>query len=272
MINLNSSIIVFYRRDTDDRERNLKTLINWYEKHFNNYQFIIIEQETESDNSFIYQYDNIYHEYSNYKGSNKSEWNKMAAYNQGVKCSHYENLIFNDIDVIFNPQCIQEALDIISKENKRIILPNDGHYICIKEKLRDKFNKDENFNYQFLLDYVDKEHYNTLNYENENILVGALTTPGGGFITKKRNIFNCNGFNINFIGWGYEDNETLLRFNKMGYPVGRLSKSLKPLFHINHAFIEREHNPYYKTNENIFKLVNKIDSKLLYLYSNTWKM
>ena len=83
---------------------------------------------------------------------------------------------------------------------------------------------------------------------------------------------NCNGFNPYFIGWGYEDNETLTRYNRMGYTVCRLNTDFKPLFHLDHENAEREQNPFYKINNNICNLVEKIDSKHLFLYSNTWKM
>ena len=45
MINLNASVIVFYRKDSEDRELNLKTLLNFYYKHYENFEFIVSEQK-----------------------------------------------------------------------------------------------------------------------------------------------------------------------------------------------------------------------------------
>jgi len=267
MINLNSSIIVFYRKDSEDRERNLKILLEYYHKHYENFQIVIEEQLNLKSNIDFSSFPNVLHDYV---PEIDNTWNKMKAYNEGVKNAFFENLIFNDIDVIFDTQSVKESIEYISKDTKKIILPNDGHFVCIKNKAVNEFK--ENLDYKFLYELIDKENYNQLNFEDDNVHIGALSTPGGGFITKKRNIFNCNGFNPNFVGWGYEDNESLTRFNKMGYTVCRLTGQSKPLFHLNHENAERETNPNYKQNENIYKFVSKIDSKLLYLYSNTWKM
>ena len=272
MIKLNSSVICFYRKDSEDRERNLKILLDFYHKNYEGFQFIVMEQYEESSNIIFKDYPNVLHEYV---PEIAFSWNKMIAYNEGVKNSFYENLIFNDVDVIFNPLAVKESLDVLSRDTKKVILPSDGHFVCIKEPVTEKFKED--LTYKFLFDHIDLEKYNTLYAEDENFSIGSTNSPGGGFITKKRNIFNCNGFNTHFKGWGYEDNETLIRFNKMGFTVARLAGqninlAENPLFHLDHKNVERESNPHYKVNENIFKFVQKLDSKLLYLYSNTWKM
>lgn len=269
MINLNASVIVFYRKDSEDRETNIKILIDYYQKHYENYELIIAQQPYKQSSIDFTQYEAVNNIILDIP-EQRETWNKMKAYNEAVKQSFYENLIFNDVDVIFGPDSIQETLDILSKDNKKIILPNDGHFICVKQQVRDIFKT--NLDYNYLCNQINMNYYNQINYEDDKIHVGHTQSPGGGFVTKKRNIFNCNGFNPNFLGWGYEDNETLVRYNKMGYTVCRLTGDFKPLFHINHESAERETNPYYKQNNNICNLVEKIDSKLLYLYSNTWKM
>ena len=268
MINLNASIIIFYKRDSDDREINLKILLDFYKKHYENYEIIIM-----TDTVTHFQLINL-ENYSNVEvfvvdSDLPHNWNKMKAYNRGVPNTMYENLIFNDVDVIFDPACLKESLELLSKDNEKVILPNDGHCICVKESGRDKFK--QLLDYEYLYKLIDHNNYNQLNFENDNILIGSLSAPGGGFIMKKRVVYNCNGFNPNFEGWGFEDDETLLRFNKMGYTVCRLV-GVKPMFHMNHSNAIRETNVNYKTNENIYKFVSKLDSKLLHLYSNTWRM
>jgi len=264
---LKSSVITFYRKDSEDRERNLKILLDFYQKHYDNFEFIVAEQKHLQSNI----------DFSSYKFVNHiklptidNSWNKMIAYNEAVKNAFHEKLIFNDIDVIFNPYAILESLSILSKDNKKLILPNDGHFVCVKEHAVNQFK--EKLDISYLQSLVDMDFYNQIGYHNENIHIGHTQTPGGGFITKKRNILNCNGFNPYFIGWGYEDNETLTRYNRMGYTVCRLNTDFKPLFHLDHENAEREQNPFYKINNNICNLVEKIDSKHLFLYSNTWKM
>ena len=50
MINLNASVIVFYRKDSKDRERNLQILIDYYQSNFENFEFIVVEQFKEHSN------------------------------------------------------------------------------------------------------------------------------------------------------------------------------------------------------------------------------
>ncbi len=271
MVNLNSSVIIFFREDSEDRTKNLKILLDFYYEHYENFHPLLISQgmlSSTANDIMISQKYNL-HEF-NLPEVDKA-WNKMECYNHAIQFTEYENLIFNDVDVIFNPEAVKESLEILHKDNRKVLLPNDGHFICIGSGIRDEFAI--NLNYNYLLESVDKGTYDTVGDKTDTIYVGATTSPGGGFIIKKRVLYNCNGFNPNFKGWGFEDNETLLRFNKLGYPVCRLSGSVtNPMFHMDHNEAERETNPHYKINENIYKFVSKLDSKLLYLYSNTWKM
>jgi len=180
MINLNASVIVFYRKDCEDREINLNTLLKFYHKHYENFEFIIAEQKNNNNPFDSSSFDNVKHILL---PELNDTWNKMKGYNEAVKDSFYENLIFNDTDVIFNPQGVKETLDILSKDNKKVILPCDGHFICIKQKVRDEFI--QNLNYEFLCDLIDVNYYNQINFENDKIKLVILTHPVVGLLLKK---------------------------------------------------------------------------------------
>ena len=112
---LKSSVITFYRKDSEDRERNLKILLDFYQKHYDNFEFIVAEQKHLQSNI----------DFSSYKFVNHIElptldnsWNKMLAYNEAVKNAFHEKLIFNDIDVILSEK------EAVKKKREEVL------YLC----------------------------------------------------------------------------------------------------------------------------------------------
>jgi hypothetical protein len=57
---------------------------------------------------------------------------------------------------------------------------------------------------------------------------------GGSVITSAKKFFEYKGFNPNFKGWGYEDNEIVIRVHRLGHTVTRISDPKALLFHFPH--------------------------------------
>ena len=53
-------------------------------------------------------------------------------------------------------------------------------------------------------------------------------------LERVKKFFDCKGFNPNFVGWGYEDNEFPSRVHILGYSVVRINYSEALLFHLPH--------------------------------------
>ena len=59
---------------------------------------------------------------------------------------------------------------------------------------------------------------------------------GGCVVTSAKKFFEYNGFNPNFKGWGYEDNEIVIRVHRLGHTVTRINDPEALLFHFPHEF------------------------------------
>ncbi len=263
MLDLNSSVVIFYIRDSDDRELNLHILLDFYYKHFNNFQMLLVEQPLDTTFSC-----------SNYKHIQHIVLggdipNKNLAYNEGIKAATHENMIFNDVDVIFDPDNIAECLNIInSDKNIHFTQPSDGHSINIFANARDKFKT--NLDIEYLKSLIDRNKYNVSNHTNANTKVCNVTAPGGGYVCNKSELIKMNGFNPGFKGWGWEDAETILRFEKMGNPLKRL-RGFKPMFHIDHKNAVRGGNKFVTDNKDMFEFVKSIKLEDISEYSHkTW--
>jgi predicted glycosyltransferase involved in capsule biosynthesis len=75
--------------------------------------------------------------------------------------------------------------------------------------------------------------------------------------------------NENFIGWGCEDNERIIRAKKLGMSLHRVPGNL---YHLDHTRHERENfdNDNYKNNVKELNKVNKMSQEELATYIKTW--
>ena len=92
---------------------------------------------------------------------------------------------------------------------------------------------------------------------------------------RRDNLIKCNGFNPNFIGWGYEDDEMPNRVRQLGFNVGRIEGKKKICWHLHHfdgtGSLKAE-QPNYKHNKNVYDTVNDLDKKQLQQYITGWTM
>jgi len=58
----------------------------------------------------------------------------------------------------------------------------------------------------------------------------------------------CNGYNPNFKGWGYEDDEILSRFQKMKWDILRVFDKDAIAWHLPHENTIRDKHVYYDNN------------------------
>lgn len=262
MIELNASFIIFYQKDTDDRERNLIIKLNFLCKHYSDVEIIVVQQfkDAEERNNFKclpVEDKRIKHIILD---NDTEYWNKMTAYNIGLKQSKYDILFYNDVDTFFNPDNIVKAHKIITEQSK-ILIPSGLEFIDIGLDLIEEFK--DNLDYKFLLD-----KYNA----NKDIFKCCNTGgPGGGLAGKKDTFIELNGFNPNFKGWGFEDDETKLRFLRLGKPISFLPHGT-PIFHLYHRDAKRGSSQckFFDFNKQIRDKVQKLPDAELIEYNKSW--
>jgi len=81
------------------------------------------------------------------------------------------------------------------------------------------------------------------------------------------------GFNPNFQGWGFEDNELPARVHKLGFDVVKLASKKQVLWHLPHdgeGASNKEHNPHYRNNNKICSYVEQCTKEELKEYITQW--
>jgi predicted glycosyltransferase involved in capsule biosynthesis len=270
MIDLQNSAFIFHVRvDTVERKKNISTIINFYRKNCTNFNFIFVEDDSnEKLPSIIFFEKNDIYMFE----KNVNMWNKCKSFNTGIKKSQSDILIFHDLDVILNPSQLLTTINIL-KENKNygLMYPYNGLFLCVNKQIKNTFSR--------TLDYKDLEKYFPLNlsvnFSDDNVLVGHNNSVGGCVLGRRDNILKCNGYNPNFIGWGYEDNEFPKRIHILGYPVTRLNEPKAPLWHLPHdgeGSSPKADNPFYEQNRQLCSYVENSKKDVLEQYIKKWKL
>jgi len=240
------------RIDTEERARNLQIINEYHSKNFTNYKNIYIEDDvkmnvpnlvqlTEKD-TYVFSY-------------NSDQWNKCASFNKGITLAKSELIAFHDLDAIISPEQFTDAINqLIEDKDAGLVYPYNGTFLCVNKQLKDEFANvlDSNFFNNYWPERMQ------VNYNNGNVLVGSLGSVGGCVIGRRDNVIKANGYNPNFKGWGYEDNEFPRRVHIFGFSVTKLSNPKHVLWHLPHdgpgASLKAE-NPYYNYNHKIVSFI-----------------
>jgi len=270
MIDLLDTTFLFHVRvDTEERKNNISTVVNFYRKNCKGFKFIFIEDdETENLPSILSFKENDSYIFQ----KSKDMWNKCKSFNTGIRNSESEILVFHDLDVIINPLQLLTSITTL-KENKNygLMYPYNGLFLCVNKQIKKVFSN--------TLDYKDLEKYFpynlSVNYNDGNVLVGHNNSVGGCVLGRRDNILKCNGYNPNFIGWGYEDNEFPKRVHILGFPVTRLNEPRAPLWHLPHdgeGSSPKADNPFYEQNRQLCSYVENSKKNILENYIKNWSI
>jgi GT2 family glycosyltransferase len=282
------SIIVHCRIDNEERGKNATLVYNFYKDHTTNCQFIFVEDDIENKLSKYVSTDDIdIHLMTN----NNDIWHKTGSYNLGAKASSRKYLYFLDLDVIVHPKHICQAITtdsdlvigyngqaIYLTYNAKRLLEDDPTYTKLECFIpRDWLCSGElvNDNIKIVQDYRTSQTGTPLNMY-EFCMAPNNSAVGGCVITPRETFFEYKGFNPNFFGWGYEDNELPTRVDKLGYNVSRINSPEALLFHLPHDPVtgDPSKNAHSDSNTNYIEMdkINNISKTELKEYIKTWNV
>lgn len=183
---MNKSIIISYKKDNEDREKNLKRLLYWLSYAQDTLtEIIIVEQGPESTINWLDEIkgkEYIKHIFVRNDGIFNLGW----GYNVGVKSASSDILIFNSVDVIVNHMFIKNVHQIIH---------GNDFVKC--------------YNNIIELDKDDTENYIKINYRlspnAKHVIVTENTLANGVFIMRKDTYLMIKGFDEDCYGYGYQD-------------------------------------------------------------------
>lgn len=176
---------------------------------------------------------------------------------------------------MLNNMIIESKTPIIANYDCDVLLPLSS-YEKAAEMCRGKY--DLVYPYSF----GDKSVFNVALAANEVIdftdsfnldtLKGFWGRAEYGFCQFFKKTSYIGGFmeNENFLSYGPEDVERGIRWEKLGYEVGRLNKTV---YHLEHTRTENSWvtNPHMKTNVDLFSILSKMKKSELENYYNSQK-
>jgi predicted glycosyltransferase involved in capsule biosynthesis len=260
-------------------------MVGFYNKYCENYTHIIVEEDVEP--KVLDSLDLPSHVTYIYNKSD-TEWNKCKGYNTAFKIATTNTLLLNDVDIIVHPdQILQTASNLSDNDNAALMYPYNGLFLCVEKNLKELFCKDLDYDVlssnfpEPLNDYngVSKgqrqryRKYINEFFNNGNVMVGHVSSMGGCVMARRDNLLKLNGYNPNFIGWGYEDDEMPVRANKLGYEVSRLGFTKAPAWHLHHydgTGSQKETQPFYEHNRQEVSKVEHMAEEELNTYKDTW--
>jgi len=236
------------RIDSPERLRNLKISTQYLKKYF--FVNILIGEDSkkpqlkklsESDGYIYYKNDtDVFH--------------RTKILNDLARASTTPFVCNFDADILIPPIQMLKAIAMIRTNKADMILPYGGMAKNIIESKVPLIGK--------TLDISTIKENDT--YEmNKNAL-------GGAVLWNKQSFIKFGMENENFINWGYEDNERMLRAQKLGLKVFRVPGNL---YHLDHHRNENDNFGQKYANHNADELnkVKKMKKDKLKEYIGTWE-
>ena len=267
----NISFIIHFRKDTNHRMVNLDIVYKYYKAIYPNSEFIFIEDDSKERIKELIKKDDKYIFFKNEK-----TYNKCIGYNMGLKAASHDIVCFLDIDCLVSIDSLIKGISLAKKN--MIIIGYNGTAIYVEHPLKEKITNIQGTElFSYLASCIDEENVVTGYYDRQTYCVGNTQAVGGCLIGKKATFDRINGFNPNFIGWGYEDNEIISRAGTLEVPVARVGNNTPNwfLFHLPHeeggvAIRDKDRHDYYKHNEKEVQKVESMDKKQLEEYIKSW--
>jgi len=265
----NIGLMIHFRRDVDDRFRNLKTVLEYYREVSTGLEIIVVNDDIFLDKK-IKSLCSQYGVKGLFMENNDVYW-RTKAFNEASKYLNAEYIIAGDTDVIINPKYILKAKQLFEEDNNiGIVYPYNGMFVHVKQDVMNTFLVEKNlFEFEGFINTLKPKPY----FETERFLVAHPQSKGGMVMFKKESFVLCKGYNTNFRGWGYEDDEILSRFQKLGYVITRVMDESAIAWHLPHDNTVREKHKYYENNRKHSDFVcGCSDKEQLLEYMKGWEI
>jgi hypothetical protein len=219
--------------DSDDRLQNILLVIKYLTTHLDTNIFIGEQKNIrcevkkqldihniKSDNVKCFELD-----------IESTYFNRSRIFNQLALFSQTKCISLYDTDVLLFPEQYVISNKLICEDYFDMVYPYDGHFYNVPKSYREKIFTNPNLQ-EIKIDDCYLVNPNSL----------------GGVVFYNRKSFISGGMeNENFKGWGYEDNERLARFIKLGYKQTRTTGAL---YHFVHEVKKNNSNFYLDNSEN----------------------
>lgn len=259
---LNLSDVTFnipIRFDSQERKENVEVVVEYLLHHLDTHVFIC-EESRQKMFHYLENYGCLYL----FLQSENPHLHRTRCLNLMAKKSKTPIICNYDSDVLLQPQQYLDAVECIRQNVYDACFPYDGKFYNVPRNYYKSIKK------ALSLVILDEKKCHLIN----------RSSIGGALFWNKEKFFAGGMENEKFIGWGYEDNELVERFRKLGFKIGRISGSL---FHLDHprksvsSFNSLKkiagyfRNPTLKNNKREYNKVKAMSKEELIYYIQTWK-
>ncbi len=241
------TIPVFY--DHPDRKSNLDLSVCLLQHYFDTN--IIVQENTSNGLGHIA-------EYVDYWISEHPVFHRTKMLNEMANIATTPIIVNWDCDVVLPPLQIWKAVEAI-RNGADMVFPYDGRFARIPRQVW----------YKDLCHWLDigiigDTKFNGMN-SNDN-----HNSVGGAVLWNRDSYFKAGGENENFISFGAEDQERVVRAEKLGLTIERVKGCL---YHINHwvGVNSTTQNPYFMANKMEFEHIKEMSKEELLNYIESWK-
>ena len=268
------TFMIHVRIDNEERMRNLKAIMLFYRKHCINVRFFIIEDcpvdESQVDTQDLVNEGCFTEEDRYVHHINEGNYERTLCYNEVAKIDDRPLIASLDTDVIIHPKYMYKAIRHMMQTGLAMVYPYSGKFISIMS-LDVKREFEESLDYNTLLKYTPKDW--ELYHNDGNIEVTHHHSVGGCVFFNREFYLKIGGYNPNFIGWGYEDNEIKYRLTTLGYKHGRIHDDNAWLWHLLHdtdtAKTIRTENPHFNHNRQLSDRIMRMGKEEMQEYVKT---
>jgi len=255
---INCSIVVPIHVDCLQRLDHLNFLVQYFSTFFKNYKLIIAEQgKTKKVN--ISNQENIHVEFV----ESSEEFSTSEICNMGAFLVETPFFCKCDTDAVIHPDAFFNAFELLKQSPlTTLVMPYNGVSFTLTSPLKEEVMSSFEFN---SLPFVKPE--NSLDFDTPHIQLKSNRSTGLIHHFKTSTFKKLGGYNEEFIGWGYEDNEIITRFKKLGYSIGTLEHY--NAYHLDHPRIEGSKFQLLQ-NMHRLQLVENMTADQLVKYIKTW--
>jgi hypothetical protein len=258
----NATFIMPLRIESQDRLRNIVLSLTYLLKNF---KTNVIIHEVDEDSKFqkyaAPQLENLIEDLSTvtliYEESKDPIFHRTRVLNDMLMESKTEIVVNYDTDVIFPIDSYYKACHMILKQGYDLVYPyGQGEY-------QYKVTVDQD-----LINNLVNSNFSEESFENHPNKEQSTSDYGWAQFFKRQSYIAGGMENENFVSYGYEDNERPVRFEKLGYKVGRVRDKIYHMEHVrtmNSWFT----NPHIENNKILYEKIKDMSPEELKNYYET---
>jgi predicted glycosyltransferase involved in capsule biosynthesis len=264
------TFITHIRYDSEDRLKNLQTVLTYYSMNLPDAKFILIQDDKQPCTHFnkIVWPKNTTMLFI----KNEDFYYRTRALNFGIKHTQTPVCVSLDADCIVSIDAIKHISEKIISDNTIGIAWPYTYVIDIPYSAHDEF-VEGNYDYHLLANKIPDNIHRESVFNDFRVWTDIERPSVGGVVMfNTENLRRLKGYNEKFRAWGYEDNEIHHRVLKLGYSEYRTKTDKDYCFHLRHKNTIRDNSPYYISNHNEVTSVTNMTSDELENYIKSWRV